>query len=118
MPADYSAVLIFIIAGIGLVLFTFLFSSLIRPHKPGKVKYETYECGIPILGKSWIQFNNRFYIIGLIFVIFDVEAVFLFPWAVAYKSLGFFALVEMVIFIAILLVGLVYAWKKGALKWV
>jgi len=118
MPADYSAVLIFIIVGTGVVLFTFLLARILAPHRPYKVKNETYECGIPILGKSWVQFNNRFYIIGLIFVIFDVEAVFLFPWAVAYKSLGLFALIEMVIFIAILVVGLIYAWKKGALKWV
>ena len=118
MPVDYNAVLVFILLGIGLVLFTFFFARLIRPHHPYQVKNETYECGIPILGKSWVQFNNRFYIFALIFVIFDVEAIFLFPWAVAYNSLGLFALVEMVIFIAILLVGLVYAWKKGALKWV
>lgn len=118
MPAEYSAVLIFIIAGIGMVLFAFLLSRIVRPHNPSQVKNETYESGIPIFGQSWVRFNNRFYIIGLIFVIFDVEAVFLFPWAVAYKSLGLFALVEMVIFIVILLVGLVYAWKKGALKWV
>lgn len=118
MPADYSAVLIFILAGIGLVLVTFLTARLIRPHRPYPVKNETYECGIPAVGEGWVQFNNRFYIIGLIFVIFDVEAIFLFPWAVAYNHLGWFALVEMVIFIAILLVGLVYAWKKGALKWV
>ncbi|MEZ5357994.1 MAG: NADH-quinone oxidoreductase subunit A [Candidatus Zixiibacteriota bacterium] len=118
MPADYSAVLVFIIAGIGIVAFTFFLSYLVQPRNPYKVKTETYECGEPIFGDSWTQFNNRFYIFGLIFVIFDVEAVFLFPWAVAFKSLGVFALVEMVIFIAILLVGLVYAWKKGALKWV
>lgn len=118
MPSDYGAVLIFIIAGIGLVLFTFFFARLIRPHRPEQVKNETYECGIPAVGQSWVQFNNRFYIFGLIFVIFDVEAVFLFPWAVAYKSLGLFALIEMVIFISILLVGLVYAWKRGVLKWV
>ncbi|MEE9443874.1 MAG: NADH-quinone oxidoreductase subunit A [candidate division Zixibacteria bacterium] len=118
MPAQYLAVLIFILVGTGLVIFTFFLSRLIRPRNPYQVKNETYECGVPIFGESWTQFNNRFYIFGLIFVIFDVEAVFLFPWAVAYKSLGFFALIEMVIFIAILLVGLVYAWKKGALKWV
>ncbi len=118
MPADYSAVLVFIIVGIGCVLFAFLMARIVRPHRPYQVKNETYECGEPISGPSWVQFNNHFYIFGLIFVIFDVEAVFLFPWAVAYKSLGLFALVEMVIFIAILLVGLVYAWKKGALKWV
>jgi len=117
MPADYSAVLIFILLGIGLVLFTFLMARIVAPHRPGKAKNETYECGIPIIGKSWVQFNNRFYIFALIFVIFDVEAIFLFPWAVAYKSLGWFALIEMVIFIGILLVALVYAWMKGALKW-
>ncbi len=118
MPADYSAVLIFIIVGIGLVLFTFFFSSLIRPHRPYKDKNETYESGIQPFMQSWVQFNNRFYIFALLFVIFDVEAVFLFPWAVAYNALGWFALIEMVIFIGILVVGLVYAWKKGALKWV
>lgn len=118
MPADYSPVLIFILSGIGLVLMVFVINRLVAPHYPYQVKNETYECGEPTIGTSWVQFNNRFYIFGLLFVIFDVEAVFLFPWAVAYKSLGLFALVEMVIFIAILLVGLVYAWKKGALKWV
>ena len=118
MPADYSVVLVFLIAGIAIVLFVFLLSRLIAPHNPYTVKNETYECGEPTIGPSWIQFNNHFYIFGLIFVIFDVDAIFLFPWAVAYKSLGYFAFVEMMIFIAILLVGLVYAWKKGALKWV
>jgi len=118
MPGDYSAVLIFFIAGVFLVLFTFALARLIRPHHPDTVKLETYECGEPAVGESWIQFNNRFYIFGLIFVIFDVEAIFLFPWAVAYEQLGLFALIEMVIFIAILLVGLLYAWKKGVLKWV
>jgi len=118
MPADYSAVLIFILVGIGMVLFTFILARLIRPHHPYQVKNETYECGIPIMGESWVQFNNRFYLFALIFVIFDVEAVFLFPWAVVYKSLGLFALTEMVIFIAVLLVGLLYAWKRGVLKWV
>lgn len=118
MPADYSPVLIFIVAGISIVLFAFFFARLIRPHRPYQVKNETYECGEPAMGQSWVQFNNHFYIFGLIFVIFDVEAVFLFPWAVAYKTLDLFALFEMVIFVAILLVGLIYAWKKGALKWV
>ena len=117
MPADYSAVPIFILLGVGLVLFTFLLSRIVAPHRPDKVKTDTYESGIPLLGKSWVQFNNRFYVFALMFVIFDVEAIFLFPWAVAYNSLGWFALVEMVIFIAILLVALIYAWKRGALKW-
>ena len=118
MPSDYNAVLIFILVGIGFVLMAFGAARIIRPSHPDPVKNDTYECGIPILGESWVQFNNRFYLFGLLFVVFDVEAVFLFPWAVAYKSLGIFALVEMVIFIAILLVGLLYAWKRGVLKWV
>jgi len=118
MPSDYGAVLVFIIIGIGMVLFTFFLARLIRPSNPYQVKNETYESGVPILGESWVMFNNRFYLFALIFVIFDVEAVFLFPWAVAYNSLGLFALIEMVVFIGILLFGLVYAWKRGVLKWV
>lgn len=118
MPSDYISVLVFLLVGTAIVLFTFFVARLIRPHYPYQVKNETYECGEPAVGESWVQFNNRFYIIGLIFVIFDVEAVFLFPWAVAYKVLDLYALLEMVIFIGILLVGLAYAWKKGALKWV
>ena len=70
------------------------------------------------MGNSWIRFNNRFYIFALIFVVFDVEAVFLFPWAVAFGQLGLYALIEMAIFITILFFGLYYAWRKGALKWV
>jgi len=115
---EYLAVVIFIVAGIGIVLFTFFFASLIRPSKPYPEKTLTYECSELPIGSSWIQFNNRFYIFGLIFVIFDVEAVFLFPWAVAFGQLGLFALIEMFIFIIILFFGLYYAWRKGALKWV
>ena len=115
---EYLAVLIFIFAGIGIVLFTFFFSRLIRPSNPYPAKTINYECAEEPIGTSWVQFNNRFYIFALIFVIFDVEVVFLFPWAVAFGQLGLFALVEMVIFILILFFGIFYAWKKGALKWV
>jgi NADH-quinone oxidoreductase subunit A len=117
MP-EYLAVLIFIVAGTGIVLFTFFLARLIRPHNPYPKKDINYECAELPIGTSWIQFNNRFYIFALIFVIFDVEAVFLFPWAVAFGKLGLFALVEMVIFILILFFGLFYAWRKGVLKWV
>jgi len=116
--ASYAAVLVFLLLGIGLVLVTFLTARLIRPANPYKAKNQTYECGETPYGDSWVQFNNRFYIFALMFVIFDVEVVFLFPWAVAFNQLGLFALIEMVIFIAILIFGLVYAWKKGVLKWV
>jgi NADH-quinone oxidoreductase subunit A len=115
---EYLAVLIFLIVGIGIILITFGISRFVRPANPYKEKNINYECAEDPIGNSWIQFNNRFYIFGLIFVIFDVEAVFLFPWAVAFGQLGLYALVEMILFILILMFGLYYAWKKGALKWV
>ncbi len=116
--SEYLSILIFILIGTGIVLFTFLLSRLIRPHNPYHAKNLNYECAEEPVGNSWFQFNNRFYIFALIFVIFDVEVIFLFPWAVAFGQLGLFALVEMVIFILILFFGIFYAWKKGALKWV
>lgn len=115
---EYLSVLIFILVGSGIVLFTFFLASLIRPANPYKEKNENYECAEKPIGSAWFRFNNRFYIFALIFVIFDVEVVFLFPWAVAFGKLGLFALIEMVIFIFILLFGIFYAWKKGVLKWV
>jgi NADH-quinone oxidoreductase subunit A len=115
--SEYLAVLIFLAVGIGMVLITFFLARLIRPSNPYKEKNQSYESAEQPIGSAWVQFNNRFYIFALIFVIFDVEAVFLFPWAVAFGQLGFYALIEMVIFIAILLFGLFYAWKKGVLKW-
>lgn len=108
----------FICVGTGIVLFTFFLARLIRPSNPYPAKTATYECAEEPIGSSWIQFNNRFYMFALIFVIFDVEVVFLFPWAVAFGQLGLFALVEMGLFILILMFGLFYAWKRGALKWV
>jgi NADH-quinone oxidoreductase subunit A len=115
---EYLAVLIFLLAGTGIVLFTFFLARLLRPHNPYPEKSINYECAEDPIGSSWIQFNNRFYIFALIFVIFDVEAVFLFPWAVAFGKLGLYALIEMVVFILILFYGIYYAWKKGALRWV
>lgn len=115
--SEYLAVPIFLVAGTGIVLITFFINRLIRPHHPYPEKNLNYECAEPPVGSAWIQYNNRFYIFALIFVIFDVEVVFLFPWAVAFNQLGLFALIEMIIFIAILMFGLYYAWKKGVLKW-
>jgi len=116
--SEYLAVLIFAAAGTGIVLITFGINKLVRPHNPYPAKNVNYECAEEPVGDSWFKFNNRFYIFALIFVVFDVEAVFLFPWAVAFGQLGLYALVEMIIFILILMFGLYYAWKKGALKWV
>lgn len=86
-------------------------------QKPNPIKNATYECGLETIGPTWIQFNFRYYLFALIFVIFDVETVFLYPWAVAYRHLDWFTMVEVLIFVAILVVGLAYAWKKRALEW-
>lgn len=118
MPGDYGYTVLFLLVGTIFVLFVFLLAKLARPFKPNPEKQRNYECGEVPFGSAWVQYNVRYYIYALIFVIFDVEVVFLFPWAVVYKSLGFFAFVEMMIFLAILIFGLVYVWKKGALKWV
>ena len=92
-------------------------AALLRPDKPSPAKAQSYECGIDPVGGGWSQTHVRYYIFALLFLIFDVEAVFVFPWAVRLESLGTFALVEMMIFIAILLFGLVYAVRKGVLRW-
>jgi len=118
MVGDYAIIGIFLLLGTAFVLITLFVAKLLRPHRPSKVKLQNYECGEAPIGNSWIQYNVGYYIFALIFVIFDVEVVFLFPWAVAFKKLGLFALVEMFIFLLILIFGLVYAWRKGALKWV
>ncbi len=115
--SEFVAVAIFLLVGTGIVLFTFLLAKIIRPSAPETIKLETYECGETPYGTANVQYNVRFYIFALLFVIFDVEAIFLFPWALVYRSLGFFAFVEMFVFLTILIFGLFYAWRKGVLKW-
>ena len=95
-----------------------IISRFVTPARSDRVKNAPYECGVETIGPTAIQFKSHYYLFALIFVIFDVEAVFLFPWAVAYGSLGAYALAEMAIFVGILLVGYVYAWRKRALDWV
>ncbi|MBE3040198.1 MAG: NADH-quinone oxidoreductase subunit A, partial [Chloroflexi bacterium] len=89
----------------------------VAPRKPNPIKQSTYECGIETVGDSWVQFKAQYYIFALVFLIFDVETVFLFPWALSLKQLPLFVVLEGVLFIAILVVGLVYAWRKGMLEW-
>ena len=91
---------------------------LLGPKKPNPIKQSTYECGIEPVGEGWVQFKAQYYIFALVFLVFDVEAVFLFPWAVKLNQLGLFAVVEGIIFILILVAGLVYTWRKGMLEWV
>jgi len=114
---NYVIVGIFIIIGILLPVVALATGRLIRPNKPLVEKYTTYESGNEPFGSGQIRFNIRYYLFALMFVIFDVETVFLYPWAVAYRRLGTFAFVEMCVFIALLVIGLIYAWKKKVLQW-
>jgi NADH-quinone oxidoreductase subunit A len=114
---SYLIVAIFLGLGILLPIVALFFGKLLRPNKPNEVKYSTYESGIEPFSDSRVQFHVRYYIFALMFVIFDIETVFLYPWAVAYEKLGIFALVEMLIFAVMLVIGLIYAWKKKVLKW-
>ncbi len=119
MAVDYAYVGFFLIAGaLFVVLNIEILSRIIRPHHPTPQKRAAYECGEEPIGIGWIRFHVRYYLYALVYIIFAVETVFLFPWAVVFRRLGLFAFVEMMVFIGILLVGLAYAWKKGALQWV
>ena len=112
-----EAILLFLIAGIALVGGGILVSMLVAPKLKTKVKDEPFECGIETFGSSWLQFRVGYYLFAILFLLFDVETVFLFPWAVVMKDLGITAFIEVVIFLVILGLGLLYAWKKDALKW-
>lgn len=118
MYFDFLTIFVFLVIAVLLIGLLLFMAKLIRPDRPQPQKYDTYECGEEVEGPSWIQFNIRFYVIALIFIIFDVEIIFLFPWAVVFQRLGLFALIEMLIFIGILLVGLAYVWRRGDLEWV
>ena len=115
---DYFLALLFIgLAGL-MVLGGLGVSRLLAPHHPSPIKNAPYECGEQTIGSSWVQFNVGFYLFALMFLIFDVEAAFLYPWAVVLREFGVVGLIEVGIFAFILLVGLIYAWRKGALEWV
>ncbi len=110
--------LISIAIPVGMLGLLFALTHLgVKPHHPNPVKNDTYECGVETIGGSWVRFNFRYYYYALLFVIFDVETVFLYPWAVRLKALKVFGFVEMLVFIGILLVGFAYAWRKKALEW-
>ena len=117
VPAHYLPVLIFSLIAAVFGLGQLLVFSLLRPAHPYREKLLPYESGVQPFSDARIPFPMRYYVIAMLFVIFDIEAVFLYPWAVVFKSIGLYALVEMILFIVILLVGYVYAWEKGALEW-
>jgi NADH-quinone oxidoreductase subunit A len=118
MYRDFGTVLFAVILGIVMVAIPLTIQWLIAPSKKTMDKLDTYECGEEAEGSAWLQFNIRFYVIALIFLIFDVEVVFLFPWAVVFKEMGLLALIEMGIFLLILITGLAYVWVKSDLDWV
>ncbi|MET0800072.1 MAG: NADH-quinone oxidoreductase subunit A [Actinomycetota bacterium] len=115
--ASYGVVLAVLAAGALLVAVAFTTARLVAPSKPNREKLTTYECGIDPVGEGWSQSNIRYYVYGFLFVIFDVESVFLFPWARELENIGYAAVGEMAVFIGILAVGLLYAWRKGVLRW-
>ncbi|SFG61556.1 NADH-quinone oxidoreductase subunit A [Pontibacter chinhatensis] len=126
--SDFGTILLFLVGGAIFVVIGLLTSKLVRPKNPNPEKLATYESGEEPIGNAWVQFNPRFYVVALIFIIFDVELAFLFPWATVFgrKDLieatdgvwGWFSLVEMFIFIGVLILGLAYAWAKGHLDWI
>jgi len=123
MLFDFANVLVFTALGLGFVGVNLLIGRLLRPSNPQPVKLSTYECGEPAMGSAWVNFNVRFYVVALIFIIFEVEIAFMFPVAAVFRrwlesGQGMFALVETLIFVGILFLGLIYAWAKGDLEWV
>ncbi len=117
MVTDYIPILIFFVIVVGFAIFTIFLSSVIGKRKVTPQKMIPYECGMDPIGEARKPFSVKFYIVAMLFIVFDIEAVFLYPWAVIFKELKIFGLVEMAVFIGILLVGFIYIWKKGALEW-
>jgi len=117
MPQNYIPAFVFIaIVGV-LIPLTLVLAKLVRPEKPEKAKLMPYECGIDPVDNARGRYTVRFYIVAILFVVFDVETIFLFPWAVQFKMLGLFGFIEMMIFLVILVIGYVYIWNRGALRW-
>jgi NADH:ubiquinone oxidoreductase subunit 3 (subunit A) len=108
---------LFIVVGLLIPVSAIAAAWILGPKKPNPIKQTTYECGIETVGDSWVQFKAQYYIFALVFLVFDVETVFLFPWAVKLGQLGLFAVLEGIVFILILIAGLVYTWRKGMLEW-
>ncbi|TKS60597.1 MAG: NADH-quinone oxidoreductase subunit A [Nitrospira sp.] len=117
IPENYIPILLYIGIAFAFTAGSLLVGSLIRPSRPYRAKLAPYESGSPLFSDARIQFPMRYYIIAMLFVIFDIEIIFMMPWAVRFQSLGLLGLIEMLVFLGILLVGFWYAWKKGALEW-
>ena len=118
MPQNYIPIFLFMLVALAIPVVTLVIAKAVRPDNPEAAKLMPYECGIDPVDSARGRYTVRFYIVAILFVVFDVETIFLFPWAVQFKMLGWFGFVEMMTFLAILVVGYVWIWKKGALEWV
>lgn len=117
MPIDYLPILVLIVVAVGFAAAGLIFSALVGPRKPNASKLAPYESGMPPFGSARRRISIRFYLTAVLFILFDIEIIFFYPWAVLFKQLGLFGLIEMGIFVAVLLVGYVYIWKKGGFDW-
>lgn len=118
MPQNYIPIFLFMLVALAIPVVTLVIAKAVRPDNPEKAKLMPYECGIDPVSGTRVRYTVRFYIVAILFVVFDVETIFLFPWAVQFKLLGLFGFIEMMVFLAILVVGYIWIWKKGALEWV
>jgi NADH-quinone oxidoreductase subunit A len=118
MPSGYLPIFIFLVVAILFPIVCLLAAKLVRPAAPSQAKLEAYECGIQAASDSRGRYTVRFYIVAILFVVFDVETIFLFPFAVRYRNFGWFGVAEVAVFLVILAVGYIWAYKKGALEWV
>ncbi len=117
MQSEWLYIGLFLVIGAFVPAAAITTAWILSPKKPNPIKESTYECGIETVGENWVQFKAQYYIFALVFLVFDVETVFLFPWAVSLDQLPLFAVFEGILFILILIAGLVYAWRKGMLEW-
>ena len=117
MISEFGIILLFVILGFVFVAIALIAAALVRPSHPNPIKNSTYECGEIPIGDTWVRFNVRFYVIALVFLLFDVEVVFLLLWALVFKELGWFVFIEMIVFVLILFSGFAYVWIKGDLDW-
>jgi NADH:ubiquinone oxidoreductase subunit 3 (subunit A) len=118
MPDDWLYIGLFLVISAFLPAAAISIAAVLAPKKPNAIKNQTYECGMETVGETWVQFKAQYYVFALIFLVFDVEVLFLYPWALAYSQMTLYMVLEGVVFILVLLGGLLYAWRKGALKWI
>ena len=117
MLAEYFPILLFLLVGLAVGVAPVVLGAVLAPHKPDPEKYAPYECGFEAFEDARMKFDVRYYLIAILFILFDLEIAFLFPWAVVLPEIGFFGFASMMVFLFILIIGFIYEWKKGALEW-